>query len=83
MHRLLVWVSTRSNEMVDQVTQNRDYRFIYWGLAYLTMYPGMSKWAGPRRSFETSFNYFLIALGFYVLVAGTYVSLSWFCRTLS
>ncbi|THU90614.1 hypothetical protein K435DRAFT_728243 [Dendrothele bispora CBS 962.96] len=50
------------------------FGFIYWGMAYLTLYPGKSKWAGSLRSVETLFNYFLIALGFYVLVAGTYVS---------
>ena len=48
-------------------------RFIFWGMAYLTLYPGSKKWAGPRRSLETAFNYFLIVFGLYILVAGTYV----------
>ncbi|KAI0263580.1 transmembrane amino acid transporter protein-domain-containing protein [Gloeopeniophorella convolvens] len=50
------------------------FGFIFWGAAYLTFYPGKKKWAGPVRSFETALNYFIIAFGFYVLVAGTYVS---------
>lgn len=43
-------------------------------MAYLTLYPGAKKWAGPWRSLETAFNYLLIAFGFYMLIAGTYVS---------
>ncbi|KAJ6546978.1 transmembrane amino acid transporter protein-domain-containing protein [Mycena capillaripes] len=51
------------------------FGFIYWGMAYLILYPGRSRWEGPWRSFETLVNYVLIALGFFVLVAGTYVSI--------
>ncbi|KAJ6598012.1 transmembrane amino acid transporter protein-domain-containing protein [Mycena sp. CBHHK59/15] len=46
--------------------------FIYWGMAYLILYPGKTRWAGPWRSFETLVNIFLIVLGLFVLVAGTY-----------
>ncbi|KAJ7222941.1 transmembrane amino acid transporter protein-domain-containing protein [Mycena rebaudengoi] len=49
--------------------------FIYWGMAYLLLHPGQTRWAGPLRSFETLVNYFLIALGFFMLVAGTYTSI--------
>ncbi|KAJ7460949.1 transmembrane amino acid transporter protein-domain-containing protein [Mycena galericulata] len=51
------------------------FGFIYWGMAYLILYPGKTRWAGPWRSFETLVNYFLIAFGFFMLVAGTYVSI--------
>ncbi|KAJ7702220.1 transmembrane amino acid transporter protein-domain-containing protein [Mycena rosella] len=51
------------------------FGFIYWGMAYLILYPGQTRWAGPWRSLETLINYFLIALGFFMLVAGTYVSI--------
>ncbi|KZP23153.1 hypothetical protein FIBSPDRAFT_737831 [Athelia psychrophila] len=50
------------------------FGFIFWGMAYLTLYPGALKWAGPARTLETLFNYFLILLGLYILVAGTYTS---------
>ncbi|KZP22959.1 hypothetical protein FIBSPDRAFT_859162 [Athelia psychrophila] len=50
------------------------FGFIFWGMAYLTLYPGALKWAGPARTLETLFNYFLILLGLYILVAGTYIS---------
>ncbi|KDQ07034.1 hypothetical protein BOTBODRAFT_181088 [Botryobasidium botryosum FD-172 SS1] len=49
--------------------------FIFWGMAYLTLYPGEKKWLGVGRSLETVFNWFLIVLGLYILVAGTYVSI--------
>jgi hypothetical protein len=49
-------------------------RFIFWGMAYLTLYPGKARWAGAGRSTETLLNYAFIIFGFYVLVAGTYVS---------
>lgn len=48
-------------------------RFIFWAMAYLSLHPGKTKWDGTFRSLETLFNYFLILLGVYVLVAGTYV----------
>ncbi|EIM84756.1 uncharacterized protein STEHIDRAFT_60504 [Stereum hirsutum FP-91666 SS1] len=51
------------------------FGFIFWGMAYLTLYPGAKKWAGVGRSLETAFNYFLIVFGAYVLVAGTYTSI--------
>ncbi|EPQ53016.1 neutral amino acid permease [Gloeophyllum trabeum ATCC 11539] len=51
------------------------FGFIFWGMAYLTFYPGASKWAGPWRTAETLLNYFLILVGLYMLVAGTYVSI--------
>ncbi|KAJ7684567.1 transmembrane amino acid transporter protein-domain-containing protein [Mycena polygramma] len=50
------------------------FGFIYWGLAYLILYPAKSRWAGPWRSLETVFNYGLILFGFFILIAGTYVS---------
>ncbi|VDC08000.1 unnamed protein product [Peniophora sp. CBMAI 1063] len=50
------------------------FGFIYWGMAYLTLYPGRSKWAGTIRTGETLVNYALIGLGLYILGAGTYVS---------
>ncbi|KAF7986701.1 hypothetical protein HWV62_20226 [Athelia sp. TMB] len=50
------------------------FGFIFWGMAYLTLYPGALKWEGPWRTLETLFNYFLILLGLYILVAGTYTS---------
>ncbi|KAJ3900758.1 transmembrane amino acid transporter protein-domain-containing protein [Lentinula edodes] len=48
--------------------------FIYWGLAYLILYPCNKRWNGFRRSVETLFNYFLVLFGLYILIAGTYVS---------
>ncbi|KAF7359247.1 Protein kinase domain-containing protein [Mycena sanguinolenta] len=51
------------------------FGFIYWGMAYLILYPSEKRWNGPWRSFETLVNYFLIALGFFILVGGTYVSI--------
>jgi len=51
------------------------FGFIFWAMAYLTLYPGATKWAGPWRSAETLFNYFLILVGVYVLIAGTYTSI--------
>ncbi|KIY52753.1 hypothetical protein FISHEDRAFT_34664 [Fistulina hepatica ATCC 64428] len=51
------------------------FGFIYWGFAYLLLHPGQSRWAGPWRSAETILNYGIILFGFYVLVAGTYVSI--------
>ena len=52
------------------------HRFIFWGMAYLTLHPGAKKWAGIWRSSETVLNYGIIVFGFYILVAGTYVSTS-------
>lgn len=43
-------------------------------MAYLTLYPGAKKWAGLTRSAETLLNYAIIIFGFYILIAGTYVS---------
>ncbi|KAI0065079.1 hypothetical protein BV25DRAFT_1906208 [Artomyces pyxidatus] len=51
------------------------FGFIFWGLAYLSFYPGAKKWASPGRSLETILNYVLIVFGVYMLVAGTYVSI--------
>ncbi|KDQ50322.1 hypothetical protein JAAARDRAFT_42207 [Jaapia argillacea MUCL 33604] len=50
------------------------FGFIFWGMAYLTLYPGGKKWDGIWRSLETLINYFWILFGAYMLVAGTYVS---------
>ncbi|KAJ6488493.1 transmembrane amino acid transporter protein-domain-containing protein [Mycena vitilis] len=50
------------------------FGFVYWGLAYLILYPAKSRWIGPWRSLETVFNYGLILFGFFILIAGTYVS---------
>lgn len=44
-------------------------------MAYLTLYPGAKRWAGPWRSAETLLNYAIIIFGFYILVAGCYVRL--------
>ncbi|KAF9064230.1 transmembrane amino acid transporter protein-domain-containing protein [Rhodocollybia butyracea] len=49
--------------------------FIFWAMAYLTLYPGKSKWDGPLRSAETLMNYGFIVLGAYITVAGTYTSI--------
>ncbi|KAL6301470.1 transmembrane amino acid transporter protein-domain-containing protein [Sparassis latifolia] len=51
------------------------FGFIFWGMAYLRMHPGPKRWAGPWRSLETLVNYFLILLGAYIFVAGTYTSI--------
>ncbi|KAJ7243373.1 transmembrane amino acid transporter protein-domain-containing protein [Mycena haematopus] len=51
------------------------FGFIYWGMAYLILYPSETRWKGPWRSLETLVNYFLIVLGLFILVAGTYVSI--------
>ncbi|KIJ62406.1 hypothetical protein HYDPIDRAFT_94458 [Hydnomerulius pinastri MD-312] len=51
------------------------FGFIFWGMAYLQLYPRVKRWESTWRSVETAFNYFLILLGFYVLIAGTYVSI--------
>ena len=48
------------------------FGFIFWGMAYLTLYPPAKRWAGLGRSTETAFNYLLIIMGAYILVAGTY-----------
>ncbi|KIJ51173.1 hypothetical protein M422DRAFT_157876 [Sphaerobolus stellatus SS14] len=50
------------------------FGFIFWGMAYLTLYPGNAKWAGPLRIFETLVNYVLIGLGLFILGPGIYVS---------
>ncbi|KAI0691081.1 transmembrane amino acid transporter protein-domain-containing protein [Cerioporus squamosus] len=50
------------------------FGFIFWGMAYLTLYPGAARWAGRWRTAETLLNYFIILFGFYVLIAGTYTS---------
>ncbi|KAL0946450.1 hypothetical protein HGRIS_012673 [Hohenbuehelia grisea] len=51
------------------------FGFIFWGMAYLAMHPPSTRWSGIGRSLETLLNYFFILLGFYVLIAGTYVSI--------
>ncbi|KAK7438609.1 hypothetical protein VKT23_017943 [Stygiomarasmius scandens] len=51
------------------------FGFIFWAMAYLTLYPGKERWSGVMRSLETLMNYFFILLGLYILVAGTYVSI--------
>ncbi|KAF5345039.1 hypothetical protein D9758_010420 [Tetrapyrgos nigripes] len=51
------------------------FGFIFWAMAYLSLYPGKERWRGPLRSAETLMNYFFILLGFYILIAGTYVSI--------
>ncbi|KAJ3876405.1 transmembrane amino acid transporter protein-domain-containing protein [Lentinula edodes] len=50
------------------------FGFIYWGLAYLILYPCNKRWNGFGRSVETLLNYFLVLFGLYILIAGTYVS---------
>lgn len=45
-------------------------------MAYLTFYPGAKKWAGFWRSSETVLNYLIIVFGFYILIAGSYVSVN-------
>ncbi|KAF7986703.1 hypothetical protein HWV62_20230 [Athelia sp. TMB] len=63
------------SDMLSLVSSLFDcwFGFVFWGMAYLTLYPGALKWEGPWRTLETLFNYFLILLGLYILVAGTYV----------
>ncbi|KZS95173.1 hypothetical protein SISNIDRAFT_439216 [Sistotremastrum niveocremeum HHB9708] len=51
------------------------FGFIFWGMAYLTLYPGERKWKGFWRSSETVLNYSLIVIGLFILIAGTYVSI--------
>ncbi|KAF7986928.1 hypothetical protein HWV62_12725 [Athelia sp. TMB] len=62
------------SDMLSLVSSLFDcwFGFVFWGMAYLTLYPGALKWEGPWRTLETLFNYFLILLGLYILVAGTY-----------
>ncbi|KAF8579130.1 hypothetical protein K439DRAFT_1360222 [Ramaria rubella] len=50
------------------------FGFIFWGMAYLTLYPGGAKWATPLRSLETTINVVLILLGIFILGPGVYVS---------
>ncbi|KAJ7063542.1 transmembrane amino acid transporter protein-domain-containing protein [Mycena amicta] len=50
------------------------FGFIYWGMAYLIIYPKEERWKG-LRSFETVINYFLIVFGIFMLVGGTYTSI--------
>lgn len=69
--RWLVWVSYFFFRI--SMVLNSHPSFIFWAMAYLTMYPGHKKWAGPLRSAETLLNYFFILLGAYITVAGTYV----------
>ncbi len=52
-------------------------------MAYLTLYPGAKRWAGPWRSAETLLNYAIIIFGFYILVAGSYVRLSFVLRLIN
>ena len=56
------------------LTEVASYSFTFWGMAYLTLYPGAKKWAGPWRSAETLLNYFIILVGAFILVGGTYAS---------
>lgn len=41
-------------------------------MAYLTLYSPAKRWTGIWRSAQTVFNYLLIVIGAYILVAGTY-----------
>jgi len=50
------------------------FGYIFWGMAYLSLYPGKSRWAGPLRTFETLVNYLLIGIGIFILGPGIYVS---------
>jgi hypothetical protein len=50
------------------------FGFIFWGIAYMQLHPGPTRWAGPWRTLETLLNYFFIAFGVYILGVGTYVS---------
>ncbi|KAK7045162.1 neutral amino acid permease [Favolaschia claudopus] len=51
------------------------FGFIYWALCYLILYPPSERWKGYQRSAETVLNYFLVAVGSFMTVAGTYVSI--------
>ncbi|KAJ7632115.1 transmembrane amino acid transporter protein-domain-containing protein [Roridomyces roridus] len=51
------------------------FGFIYWGMAYLLLYPSNVRWDGPWRSLETLLNYFFIVFGFFMLVGGTHTSI--------
>ncbi|KAJ7843257.1 transmembrane amino acid transporter protein-domain-containing protein [Mycena leptocephala] len=51
------------------------FGFILWGMAYFMLYQTSERWGGARRNAETLLNYFLIFLGYYILIAGTYTSI--------
>jgi len=69
----LRWLVRVCNRPIVECLLTGGSRFIFWAMAYLSLHPGKLKWNGIFRSCETLFNYFLILLGAYVLVAGSYV----------
>lgn len=70
--RLFLWVC-RIACFWSRPIMTGFFRFIYWGVAYLTLQPKSKRWSSLLRTGETLFNYFLIAFGLYMLTAGTYV----------
>lgn len=52
------------------------------GMAYLTLHPGKSRWAGRLRTFETLINYILILLGIFILGPGIYVCRYPYCPSI-
>ena len=54
---------------------SKRHSFIYWALAYFIILKKnkVRAWTGVR-ALESSFNIILILIGFFVLVAGMYVS---------
>ncbi|KAG6906907.1 hypothetical protein DXG01_011462 [Tephrocybe rancida] len=51
------------------------FGFIFWAMAYLHLNPSPKRWNGVWKSLETLMNYFFIALGLFVLVAGLYTAI--------
>ncbi|KAG6906480.1 hypothetical protein DXG01_013719 [Tephrocybe rancida] len=50
------------------------FGFIFWAMAYLHLNPSPMRWNGVWKSVETLLNYFFIALGVFILVAGLYTA---------
>ena len=65
-------------ESFGVILTDHIYSYIFWGMAYLSMHPGLRKWSSVSSSIETLINYALIVFGFYILIAGTYASLKLF-----
>ncbi|KAG6852968.1 hypothetical protein C0991_007811 [Blastosporella zonata] len=49
------------------------FGFIFWAMAYFYLNPGQKKWNGALKSMETIMNYFIFALGIFILIGGLYV----------
>lgn len=72
VRRRVVWVRFIFDHPYSVLTWDIS-RFIFWGMSYMVLYPGRSKWANYWRIAETLVNYLLILIGLYILGAGTYV----------